>query len=413
MGALSQEQLQKLIAEEVGKAVGAALQTRSAETSAPAISPVEQMLSGNINNEYKAQPQYKRERAKGEIMGSFVRALAAGRGDPERATKYAALQFGAESPVTKALAAGSSTAGGFLVPEEFSTELIELLRPASVVRSLNPQIIPMNGGTLRIPRMTGGASASYIGENTNIPPSQPSFGQLTLSWKKLAALVPVSNDLLRFSNPSADQIIRDDLVAAMAQREDQAFIRDDGTQNTPKGLRYWAPVANVIDASTLGFTDPKNPTFAEVLRALGRLRLVMRQANARMLRLGMLMSPRTEQYLMNLLQPGGNAFAFQPEMMNGTMYGIPFRVTTQIPENLGASSDASEIYFVDFADVVIGESTTLTLDTSTEAAYHDGSNVVAAFSLDQTVIRAIAEHDMVVRYDPAVVVLSVVRWGAP
>lgn len=34
-------------------------------------------------------------------------------------------------------------------------------------------------------------------------------------------------------------MVRDDLIASIAQAEDAAFIRD-GTGNAPKGLRYWA-----------------------------------------------------------------------------------------------------------------------------------------------------------------------------
>jgi heptaprenylglyceryl phosphate synthase len=60
--------------------------------------------------------------------------------------------------------------------------------------------------------------------------------------------------------------------------------------------------------------------------------------------------------------------------------------------------------------VVIGDALNLQIDVSQEAAYHDGSNVVAAFSLDQTVIRAIIETDMVMRHDAAVTVLSGVKW---
>ena len=114
--------------------------------------------------------------------------------------------------------------GGFLVPEEYSTELIEYLRPLSVIRSMNPVIVPMPVGSISIPAMTGGATAEYIGEGSNIAVSQPAFGQIKLTWKKLATLVPISNDLIRFSSPQADAIVRDDLVAAMAQREDAALF---------------------------------------------------------------------------------------------------------------------------------------------------------------------------------------------
>jgi HK97 family phage major capsid protein len=340
---------------------------------------------------------------KGLIAARMVRALAAAKGDPERAAGWARKQWG-DDEVVKALAAGEATAGGYLVPPEYSTEIIELLKPQAVVRRLGARTIPMTTGTLNVPKMTGGATASYIGENTNIQKSQQAFGQITLSWKKLAALVPISNDLLRFSSPDADAIVRDDLVSAMALREDLAFIRDDGTNNKPKGLFYWAASDNKFNANS-------TVNLANVTLDLGKAILKLRSANVRFIRPGWIFSPRTEHYLMTVRDANGN-FAFRDEMLRGTLFGFPYGVTTQIPENLGTGSNESEVYLVDFADAVIGEASQLVIDASTEAAYHDGTNVVAAFSLDQTVVRAIAHHDFAVRYDASVAVIQKVTWGA-
>jgi len=265
--------------------------------------------------------------------------------------------------------------------------------------------IPMATGTLNIPKLAGGGSASYIGENTDIPKTQPSFGTVQLTWKKLAAIVPISNDLLRFSSPAADMIVRDDLVAAMAQREDAAFIRDDGQNNTPKGLRSWASsVNNVIPANATASLDT-------VTTDLGKLVLALKQANVRFIRPGWLMSPRTEMYLLTLRDGNGN-YAFRPEMLAGRLFGYPYAVTTQIPENLGGGNgNETEVYLVDFADAIIGESTQLIIDASTEASYID-NGLKSAFSLDQTVIRVIAEHDFAMRHEESVAVLTGVTWGA-
>jgi len=86
--------------------------------------------------------------------------------------------------------------------------------------------------------------------------------------------------------------------------------------------------------------------------------------------------------------------------------------TTSIPVNLGGG-DESEIYFVDFAEIMVGEVEGIIVDASDTAAYHDGSNVVAAFSQDQTVIRAIVQHDMAPRHNTSIAVLTAVDWGAP
>jgi len=96
----------------------------------------------------------------------------------------------------------------------------------------------------------------------------------------------------------------------------------------------------------------------------------------------------------------------------GRLFGFPFGVTTQVPDNLGDGEDESEIYFVDFADAAIGESSRVEIEISSEAAYYDGSNVVSAFSLDQTVLRAIARHDFAMRRNTSGAVIQAVTWGS-
>jgi len=336
-------------------------------------------------------------------VARMARALAAAKGNPWHAAQWCERELG-DSRTAKALSAGSGAAGGFLVPDNYVRELIELLRPASVVRRMGPTIWPLENGSATVPRIAGGASASYLGENTNIALTEQTFGNLRLTARKLACFVPISNDLLRFSSPNADAVVRDDLVAAIAQAEDLAFIRGDGTGAGPKGLRYWAPEANVIAVNA-------TVNVANVIADLSKLQLALMNNNVRMVRPGWIMAPRTMMYLQDLRD--ANANLIFPEMAQGRLRGYPFGVTTQIPINLAVTgTNESEIYFCDFADAVIGEPSTasLIIDISGEAAYYDGSNVVAAFTRDQTVIRVIAHHDFGMRYDASVAVLKDVDW---
>ena len=172
-----------------------------------------------------AIPKAEAEKDKGLKMGRLIRALAAGKGDPDRAARIADKWFGEDNATSKALSSGDATAGGFLVGEEMSSEVIELLRPQAVVRRSNPVVMPMDRGSLTLPKITGGASSSYVGENDNGGLTEQTFGTVKLTFKKMVTLVPVSNDLLRFASYNADAIVRDDLVMSMANREDLAFIR--------------------------------------------------------------------------------------------------------------------------------------------------------------------------------------------
>lgn len=340
--------------------------------------------------------------ASADSVTRMIRAIAATKGMPEAAAGWYKRQYG-DDEICKALAATDATAGGFLVPEEMATDVIELLRPMSVVRQMNPVTVTMDSGIFTMPKLASGSAASYIGENQNIAATQPAFGQVQAIAKKLAAIVPISNDLLRRSTYDTNTIIRDDLVAAIAQRSDLAFIRGDGTSGVPKGLRYWAASGNVLTVNATVNTE-------NAINDLGTLIVALLNGNVRMLRPGWLFSPRTWNALMTATDANSN-YVFRQEMLMGRLWGWPFAMTTQIPINLAVTgTNESEIYLVDFADVVIGETTQLMLSTSDTAAYHDGTSVVASFSLDQSLIRAIVEHDLVVRHEESIAVLSDVDW---
>lgn len=344
------------------------------------------------------------KREKGHAISRIIRSLAASKGDPIRAAEHCQRRFN-DPEIAKALAAGAGSAGGFVIEENLSAELIEFLRPASVVRKMNAQTVPMPSGNLAIPKITGGSSAGYIAENTNITATQPSFGQVKLSAKKLAALTPISNDLIRFASISADNFVRNDLVAAIGQAEDSNFIRGAMSGAGPRGLRYWAPADAVLAINA-------TVNLANVANDLSRLMLSLLNNNTRMISPGWLMSPRTKVYLADLRTANGEKVYPEVELSN-TLRGYPIGVTTNIPINLAVTgTNESELYFVDFADVIIGEVPTMAIDVSSEAAYSDGTNVVAAFSLDQTVIRIIMENDLVVRHGHSVAVLKDVNWGS-
>ncbi len=343
------------------------------------------------------------EKDKGLMFGRLLRSLAAGKCDPDKAIKYATEKWGEDDRVIKALAAGEATAGGFIVPPGYSDEIIELLTPMAIVRASGAVTMPMETGTLQVPKLTTGSAANYVGENEDIPESQPVFGMVNLTAKKLGVLVPLSNDLIRFSRPNADAVARNDTLRAMRVKEDIQFIRGVGSDFSPKGIRRFIPAASLITVNA-------TVNLANVTTDLGKLVLALVEADVGMTTPGWMMAPRTWNFLMNIRDANGN-FAFRPEMREGTLWGFPFRMTSQIPTNLAVTgTDESEVYLVDFADVVIGEAQNLIIDTSTEASYLSGGTLVSAFSRDQTLIRVIAQHDLNMRHNESAAALIDVDW---
>ena len=353
---------------------------------------------------YSAEP--KRPDIKGAKVARMIKAIGAIGAAGRESAHYAETVLG-DSDVAMALNTTTGSAGGVLIPQTFMADIIELLEPQWVIRAMHPTVLPMPNGTLTMPKMAGGASSNYIGEGVDIPVSQQSFGDLQLSAKNLATLVPVSNQLLNYSgiNPAIERVITADMVGSMGLREDLAFIRGDGSNSTPKGLRNLAPAANLIVASD-------GSSVQKVKTDLGKLELALLNAHVRMLRPGWLMSPRTYIFLMNLVDGNGNSVF--PEIANQQLRGKPFKVTTQIPSNLGASANQSELYLVDFVDVVIGDAEQTTIAISKEASYLDPGTgaLVSAFSRNQTLIRVVSAHDFGIRHDASVVILTALTWGA-
>ncbi|MEK9505151.1 phage major capsid protein [Gaopeijia maritima] len=339
----------------------------------------------------------------GMAFGRFCRAIAAGNGQRAEAERWAN-----ENGYTDIAAAMRSTkfdAGGAFVPENYIPDVIELLRPASAIRRLMPTVIPLEGGNASIPKLTGGATAYYKGEGQRGTASEAKTGRVNLVGKELMAFVPLTSQLMKRSSPQADMVVRDDSIAALAQRSDLAFIRGDGTEFTPKGLRHQAPAGNIIPANA-------TVNLANVTVDLGKAVLALQNNDVRMIRPGWVMSPRTHHYLVTVRDGNGN-YAFRDEMTRDkTLWGYPFSVTSQVPINLGVGGDESELYFADFADVVIGEEENITVDVFREATYWDGAAWQSAAQNNEVVLRFCAQHDLGVRHDESVAVLTEVKWGA-
>lgn len=341
---------------------------------------------------------------KGASLARMANALAAAGGDPMRAASIASAR-GYGDDVSAALSTSTAAGGGVLVPQAFSSELIELLRPLSVVRSLGTRSIPLVNGSMTMPRIKDGAMVSYAGTDADIPTSGMQFEDLKLSAKNLVGLVPISNDLIAFAGTSqtVDSVVVNDLSTAVALREDKAFLRDDGTNDTPKGLLHWA-----IPAAKIGASD--GATLQKVETDLGKALLFMRNANSNFVSAGWVMSPRTYTFLESLRDGNGNKV--YPELEKKSLKGYPARITTQIPDNLGVDGDESEIYLSDFGDCFIAENGQFAIDFSKEATYKDGAgNVVSAFQRRQTLIRIVAQHDFGPRHQENIAILTGVKWG--
>jgi len=130
--------------------------------------------------------------------------------------------------VRSALAGGVATAGGVLVPEEFSTAIIDLREQYGLFRR-TCRVMPMSTDTSNVPRRTGGLTAYYTGENTAGTESDASWDNVQLVAKKLMVLTRMSSEI------AEDAII--DLADQMAQEIAYAFaLKEDTVGFTGTGI---------------------------------------------------------------------------------------------------------------------------------------------------------------------------------
>ena len=212
--------------------------------------------------------------------------------------------------------------------------------------------------------------------------------------KKLTAMVPVSNDLIRRAPIGVEEVVRDDLVQTIARREDLAFLRGDGTDKGPIGMRHLALPANLITVTAMPATPAPGDQLTAILAGASAAILALQNGMSRMIRPTWIMAPTIARFIATARDQVGG-FYFKDEIERGMFEGYPIRLTQQIPTNLVMSTytKASEIYFVDMADFVIADTYNVVVDASDVAAYNDGVSMVSAFQRDQSLFRVIAEHD--------------------
>ena len=340
----------------------------------------------------KAEPkQYT-----GAGMTRMVMSIAAAQGNLQDAAKFASDELNDQS-VSMAISTAAGS-GGVLIPQNIHSEVIELLRDRTIVRKLGARSIPLPNGNMSLPRLAGGATASYTGENQDAKVSEARFDDVKLTAKTMIAMVPISNALIGRAGFNVEQLVLQDILTAISVREDKAFMRDDGTGDTPIGMKARATQWDRLKP----WEAAAEVNLDTIDTYLDSIILMSMDGNSNMISSGWGMSNRTYMKLFGLRDGNGNKV--YPEMAQGMLKGYPIQRTSAIPANLGEGGKESEIYFADFNDVVIGEDGNMKVDFSKEASYIDtDGKLVSAFSRNQSLIRVVTEHDIGFRHPEGLV----------
>lgn len=249
-----------------------------------------------------------------------------------------------------AVAAGTTTGTNWALPlvqyENLVSEFIELLRPETVFDQLTGRMtrIPF---AVRVPLQSAGATANWVGEGLSKPVSALAFDAVTFPWAKIAVIVVITQELARFSSPSAELRVRDDLRDAVAQFIDSQFLVS--TVAPSVGLRPGSITNGVTPIASTG--DDVGTVTTDLQAAI----LAMAAANIPMRSVVWLMHPTAVSFL-RYLRTAQDVFAFNEEMNGGTLMGFPFIVSNNVPAGELILVDLAEIFFADDGDVAIDAS---------------------------------------------------------
>jgi len=129
---------------------------------------------------------------------------------------------------TKAMSEGTSTAGGYTVPNQLVARVIDLSSTYGVARA-NSEIWPASSDTLWVPKANADTEASFIGENAEKSASDPSFSQVEVLIKKLVVLTKISDELIEDSVINMIDYVVRNMAKAIAKKEDTTVFLGDGT----------------------------------------------------------------------------------------------------------------------------------------------------------------------------------------
>ena len=104
---------------------------------------------------------------------------------------------------------------------QYTGDFIEYLTSRTVYDKLPLRQVPAN---VTIKGQDGTATGYWVGDQNPIPLSTGDFSTVDLDPLKVGAIAAISNQLLLTSSPSAEQLVRDMLVDASAQRVDTTFL---------------------------------------------------------------------------------------------------------------------------------------------------------------------------------------------
>jgi HK97 family phage major capsid protein len=313
-----------------------------------------------------------------------------------------------------AVAAGTTTdatwASPLLAYNTFAGDFVEYLRPQTILGKFGqggvPDLrrIPFN---VHIKGQTSGGTGYWVGEGKPKPVTKYDFNDTYHGFTKVAAISVLTEELIRFSDPSAERLVRDALAGTLIAKLDSDFI--DPAVAASAGVSP-ASITNGVAAITSSGT-----TGDDVRADIGGLWAAGIAANLPLTSAVYITTPSIALALSLMTNALG-----QPEfpgftMNGGTLLGVPTITSNHVPAGTFILAYASEIYLSDDGNVTVDasrEASIQMLDNPTNAS-SDGTptTMVSMFQTNSVALRAERFINWSKRRTTAVALLEDVAWG--
>jgi HK97 family phage major capsid protein/HK97 family phage prohead protease len=311
----------------------------------------------------------------GTAFTRYAMALAASRGSWYEAAEYAkkwesstpevlsALKMGPDVAMRlkAAVDAGNTTdttwAAPLVVYQNLSSEFIELLRPATIIGRINGfRRVPFN---VTMPAQTSGSTVGWRGQGKPKPVGELAFEQKSLGIAKAAGIIVLTEELVRSSSPSAEAIVRQDLIAAIAQFLDEQFV-----DPAVAAVANVSPASITNGATVVDSTGTNASAFRTDLRtALGTF------TGANISAAGAVLLMTEEQALAFSLMQNALGQSEFPNMTatGGSLAGFTVVASESIPAE-GGSPAGNRIILLKPSEILLADDGGVALDVSREAS---------------------------------------------
>ena len=153
--------------------------------------------------------------------------------------------------VSNVLQEGVDADGGYLVPEEYDSRLIDVLNEENIMRSLGTKLT--TSGERKINIAATKPAASWIEEGGALTFGDATFDQIILDAYKLHVAIKITEELLYDNAFNLESYIIEQFGKALSNAEEDAFLNGDGSHK-PLGL-----FVKVVDSTTGAM---KNSTYS-------------------------------------------------------------------------------------------------------------------------------------------------------